>query len=206
MNRVRQWSLRFCVVSACVACGGAQTSTSHAADPLTAIEPEELFRRGEALARAQDYVRAEQYFNAAREQGIDDQRVLPQLMSVCVESSRISAAIGYAEPYLDRHPNDFHLRQLVATLYIGLEDYERAERHLREVLRSEPEQASTHYLLATVALRRNRASDADLHFARYIALEPEGEHAEEARHHLGREPRETVSVVSPPIQIPVRQP
>ena len=106
MTRYLHVSIAFLFATA--ACGGAQTSNAHAADPLTAIEPEELFRRGEALARAQDYVRAEQYFNAAREQGIADERVLPQLMSVCVESSRISAAIGYAEPYLDRHPNDFH--------------------------------------------------------------------------------------------------
>lgn len=200
---MRMVCLLLLIVCACG--GGTQNVAARNGDPLTAINPEELFRRGEALARAQDYVRAEQYFNAAREQGVADERVIPELMSVCVESSRISAAVGYAEPYLERHPNDFRLRQLVATLYMSLNDYVRAERHLREVLRSESEQASTHYLLALIAVHNNQTRDADLHFARYLALDPNGVHAEEAHHHLDQSARATADAPSS-IPMPVQAP
>jgi pilus assembly protein CpaF len=96
-------------------CGGTsvevQTSSSATtSDPLNDIEPSELFRRGVVLAQHGDFVRAEQYLLAARNRGFDEGRVIPPLMEVCVRASRLSAAIGYAEPYLESHPSDWPLR------------------------------------------------------------------------------------------------
>ncbi len=172
-----------CAAGLC-ACGAASSQQEEppVTDPLQTVTAQELYDRGVQLAAREDYVRAEQYFVAAIQRGHDETTILPRLLSACVRSSRLSAALGYAEPYLERHPDAWSLRLLVATIHMGLGENEQAHAALVRVLQDQPESAAAHYMFAVFA--RDQLSDAaasEASFRRYLELEPEGEHVLEAR-------------------------
>ncbi len=179
--------MRACLAAAVLtltACGAAQEgSPTTADDPLDSISGEELFRRGEILTQAGDFVRAEQYYAAAIRRGFPEERALPSLLRACVEGERLVAALSYAEPFLERHPTRWSLRLLVASIHMGLEHHAVAHDHLERVLRDAPEEPpEAHYFLGV--LYRDRLDDRDAaarHFERYLALAPGGPHTEEAR-------------------------
>jgi tetratricopeptide (TPR) repeat protein len=167
------------------ACGGAQHGSGEgdgSPDPLDTVEAAELYRRGRILAEQEDYVRAEQYLVAAIERGHSEDEVMPHLIASCVRSSRLSAALRYAEPYLEHNPGAWSLRLLVASIYMGLEQSDAAESQLGRVVLDRPEDATAHYLLAVIARDVRRDADRTVrHFQRYLELAPGGEHADEAR-------------------------
>lgn len=151
-------------------------------DPLASVRGSDLYRRGVALARAGDFVRAEQYLTTAIARGYPEARALPALLRVCVASSRLRAALGHAEPYLERNPDAWSLRYLVASIYLGVGEADRARESLERVIADAPDQAGPHYLLAIVL--RDELGDrpgAARHFASYLALAPRGPHAAEVR-------------------------
>ena len=165
-------------------CGGARPDAGQdSLDPLESVEARELYRRGALLGGAGDYIRAEQYIAAAIERGFPEDEAMPMLMQVCVEASRLVAALEYAEPYLLRHPDQWSLRMLVASIHLGLGHDERARDELIRVLEdADDEPAQAHYLLGT--LFRDELEDQQsslLHFRRYLELEPDGPHRDEAR-------------------------
>lgn len=193
-------------LAAAPGCGGASSQVAQEAipDPLDTVTGEELFTRATALAEADDYVRAEQYFLAAQERGISEDRVIQPLVAVCVRSSRLGSALRYAEPYLERHPTVWPLRLLVATILIGLEEPQAARTHLVRIVEDEPSQPVPFYMLAV--LHRDALGDApgaSEWFARYLALAPDGEHASEARsaiaHPFAREVRAEADVEPAPM-------
>ncbi|GAB4200389.1 MAG: hypothetical protein OHK0013_11370 [Sandaracinaceae bacterium] len=198
-------------------CGGpsvevrASTSTSTPPpDPLESVTPEELYRRGVVLSQHGDFVRAEQYLLAARGRGFDERRVIPALMEVCVRASRLSAAIGYAEPYLESHPDEWALRILIGSIHLGLGHLAEARAHLERALRDgQPEPAEAHYLLGHVLREQAELLEARHHFARYAELEPHGVHAEEVDAILREPPPHVAQPVPPairPTSTPVRLP
>jgi hypothetical protein len=180
-------------------CGGAasQGTTSVIHDPLEDTTSAELFQAGMEMAEAGDFIRAEQYLTAARDRGYPEDELIQPLIGACVRSSRMSAALSYAEPYLEHHPEDWRLRQLVATIQMGLDSSEAARLSLEHVVRDVPEEPVPHYMLAVLA-RDSLRDDAIMReqFARYLELDPEGPHAAEARDALG--------VGLPPATMPVR--
>jgi outer membrane protein assembly factor BamD (BamD/ComL family) len=156
-------------------------------DPLDTVTAAQLFEEGQRLARQQDFIRAEQYFTAAIDRGHPEDQVMPHLIAACVRSSRLSAALRYAEPYVERHPDAWPLRLLVATIQMGLGEVRRARTELERIIADHPDQPVPHYMLAVLA--RDQLADhelAEMHFRRYLALEPEGEHAAEARAAIAR--------------------
>ena len=166
------------------ACGGASTPAARTQrpDPLDQVEAQELFRRGQQLAQMGDYVRAEQYLVAAMERGVTEAQVMPELMEVCVQSSRYSAALSYAEPYLAGHPEDWRLRQLVASILMGLGRPNDAVRELERVVISAPQEPLPYFLLGVI--QRDHLSAPEVareRFIRYLELSPEGPHAAEAQ-------------------------
>lgn len=159
---------------------GGQTET----DPLKNISKEELFDQGIALARAGDMIRSEQYLAAAYDKGYNPEQVLPVLLAVCVQSSRLSAALNYATPELDHHPHNWSLRTVVASIHMGLENFERAEAEFVQALRDAPEtnRAPIHFQLASLYHDKlNQDEKAKPHYEAYLSLAPEGEHKDEAR-------------------------
>jgi tetratricopeptide (TPR) repeat protein len=146
------------------------------------VQGRQLFDQGIALARSGDLVRAEQYLAASTTRGMAEERVLPLLLEVCVAASRFRAAVAYAEPYLQRHPQAWRLRFLVATIRVGLNDSLAARRDLEEVLRAKEDHAEAHFVLASMLREHfNDPVGADPHYRRYLAIEPSGAHADEAR-------------------------
>jgi tetratricopeptide (TPR) repeat protein len=211
------------VVPVAEGCGGASpqaeaASDARASDPLNAVPAAELYRRGMILGQHGDFVRAEQYLLAARYRGFDEARVIPALMEVCVRASRLSAALGYAEPYLESHPTNWPLRILVGSIHLGLGHLAQARTHLERALRDgqetaardgHPEPAEAHYLLGIVMREQAELVEARVHFARYAELEPQGTHAEEVGAILAEPEPHQASPIPPtvrPASVPTRLP
>lgn len=170
------------VLGSTAGCGGALANGPPPGDALDSIEAAQLFHYGNQLANSGDSIRAEQYFSAAMERGYPETEVIPRLMVVCIEASRLSAALSYAEPYLERHTDDWALRLLVASVQMGLNQSGAARGNLQTVLDQRPDEPEAHYLMAV--LLRDRfleAEGSNEHFNRYIALAPAGDHVGEAR-------------------------
>jgi tetratricopeptide (TPR) repeat protein len=151
-------------------------------DPLGGVRAAELYKRGLAMAGGGDFVRAEQYLLSAVARGYPEDRVLPHLIRICVASSRLRSALRHAEPYLERNPDAWSLRYLVASLYLGVGDADRARESLEQVIADAPDQPDAYYLLGLVL--RDEVGDrpaAAGRFARYLDLAPDGEHAAEVR-------------------------
>jgi tetratricopeptide (TPR) repeat protein len=177
--------IKFCLSMLAMVAGCAsrqQASTLPTTDPMANVTGQQLFEAGMQLARSGDLVRAEQYLVASMQRGMAEARVMPQLISVCVQASRYRAAVNYARPYLDTHPRDWRLRYLVGAILAGLEDYQAARQQIEQVLADNERHAEAHYLLATLLRERfNDPQGADVHFRRYVEIEPGGVHVEEAR-------------------------
>ncbi len=173
-------------LAAAVATGGCASRqggpSAPTTDPMAQITGEQLFDAGMQLARAGDLVRAEQYLVASMQRGATEPRVIPHLVSVCVQASRFRAAVSYATPYLEAHPHDWRLRYLVGTILAGLDEFSAARRAFERVLADNERHAEAHYLLATLLRERfNDPAGADVHYRRYVEIEPAGAHVEEAR-------------------------
>lgn len=170
------------LLSACGANAAEERRELPASDPINDVPPDVLFHQGEALANEGDLVRAEQYMSAALDRGYPEEQGLPILVRVCVNGSRIRAALTYATPFLQRHPSNWALRFVVASLQLGLGHPEIARDELLRVIETAPNEAEPHYLLAvTLAEDLNDPASAAPHFARYVELAPHGAHYEEAR-------------------------
>ena len=103
-------------------------------------------------------------------------------MRVCIDSRKYRVAIEYAEPVLAKHPDDYRLRLVVASLYSAIGRPERARDHYAAVVKDHPDDSTAHFALGV--LYRDELKDRvreDAHFREYLRLEPEGKHAEEAR-------------------------
>lgn len=140
-----------------------------------------LVLRAHQFADAADYTRAEQYLNLATMHGGDPAQVMPLLIDVCVRDQRYRAALQYAEEHLRRHPREYRLRYIEATLLRALGDVAKSRQELQRVLDASPDYADAHYSMA-VLLRDQLGSyvEADRHFREYLRLSPSGPHAEEA--------------------------
>ena len=129
--------------------------------------------------------------------------VIPALVSACLRSSRLSAALSHAEPYLSRHPAQWQLRLLVGTVRLGLGEISAAEQAFARVVRDAPDEPAGHYLLAVLA--RDELSEPERareHFQRYLDLAPEGEHADEARASLTGRPAPIGAADAGPTRLP----
>jgi tetratricopeptide (TPR) repeat protein len=205
-------SYRFCSGLSCAIlltiCACAETTANTGgprainADPLERIEPAELFRQAEELAREGDPIRAEQYLSTAVQRGFPARRALPLLLRVCIASSRLGAALQYASPYLRLHPDDYHLRYLVAAVQLGLGRPAEARQELLRVLRDAPDYADARYLLGVVL--RDHSGDSDgaaEQFAAHQRLNAQGLHGAEVaawlREHARVEPESPATLTQP---------
>lgn len=144
---------------------------------LITPSPNELYRV--ALDRAQrgDFMRAEQYLNAARKAGYDEVTIVYWLVRVCLAAGRYHAALGHGTRHLAREPSNWRLRLVVASIREALGDPQGALNELEQVVRSHPSSALGHYRLAQAYLRHPLYADrARLHLRTYLALDPEGAH------------------------------
>ena len=150
--------------------------------------PDRLFAQWKAFAAVGDTTRAEQYLAAALAGGGDDHAIVPLLIEVCVADGRFRSAIEYAEPFVQKHPQDTHARFLLGTLYDGVGAFDRARAEYESVVASKPDAPDPHWALGI--LLRDEIKDpvlADTHFREYLRLSPSGEHTDETRASLLKE-------------------
>jgi tetratricopeptide (TPR) repeat protein len=147
----------------------------------------ELMQRGVFLADQGDDFGAEQYFVAARSAGYPEPRIVRELVHVCVGAGRLEQALTHAQSYLDRNPDDWALRHVLASIEFAKGDRLGARHELTLVLAEHPEHAESTFLLALV-LRDGFAdfAGATAIFQRYLELAPAGAHANETRAWLRR--------------------
>lgn len=168
-----------------VACGSKST-----APPLTpaaekAKNAQMLVEDGRAFAEAGDALRAQQYFAAALKLGADEKVVLPLLLRACVVQKNYRLAIEYAEAALARSPHNARLRLLSGTLHASIGETARSRERLERAADELADEAEVQFTVAVSF--RDDASDvvsADKYFRRYLALAPNGAHAEEAKSSL----------------------
>lgn len=179
------------VVLAVTAVGCVRSEETRVKNNVETMQREQtadkLLARGKAFASVGDLTRAEQYLAAALDAGGDPRKVLPPLISVCVDGKRYRVAIDYAEPHLKAHPQETKLRFLVGTLYLAVGDATAARARFDEVVATDPADGEAHYALGVVL--RDSEKDyvgADKHFREYLRLEPKGSHADDARASLLR--------------------
>jgi len=169
------------VFAQCAAPPSPKTQTLRP-DPLREKPAAQMYRQGLSLARAGDYMRAEEYLSAAKSRGYPEAEVIPQLLRVCFAASRIHAGLNYAKPYLKKHPRDWALRYLVASMLFAVTDYQAARRELEQVVHDAPKQPNAHFLLAVIFREHlSNPKKSEAHFHAYLTLAPQGQHAEEAR-------------------------
>ncbi len=150
--------------------------------PLASVSAEQLFKLGVGYARRGDTVRAEQYISSAKDRGYSESESVAWLVRVAVASARYNSALGYAEPYLRRHPGDWSLRFLIGNIHDALGDSERAKREFERVVREAPNEALPHYRLGILHADSFKHYDAAIpYFQRYLELAPTGRHAAEVR-------------------------
>lgn len=178
--------------AAATGCGPSPPSAADRLKDATAFRkeqaPDRLFAQGKAFAAVGDTTRAEQYLAAALAGGGDDHAIVPILIDVCVQDGRFRSAIEYAEPFVQKHPQDTRARFLLGTLYDGIGAFDRARAEYESVLASKPDAPDPHWALGI--LLRDEVKDpvlADTHFREYLRLAPSGEHADEARASLLKE-------------------
>jgi tetratricopeptide (TPR) repeat protein len=152
------------------------------------------------LLDAGDSLRAEQYALLALREGQPEEPVRSLLVHACLRSFRLRAALDYAEPFLRHHPGHARLRYLVATIQLALGQPRLARRELERVSGLAPAFPEAHYLAGVIARDTfGDAARAREAFERYLALTPDGEHAEELRAWLAEPP-------SPPEPVPEQPP
>jgi tetratricopeptide (TPR) repeat protein len=160
---------------------------------LRSVSAESLYRTGKSLSAQGDYVRAEQYLIAALARGAAEEKVLPVLLRACLEASRLRAAVGYAEPYLARHPDDWRLRYVLATVFSSLGEETQARDHLQRVMEDAPTFPDVFFTMGLMAQNELDFDSARKHFGKYLALAPQGPHAAEAREGLSRRPMQSLT-------------
>ncbi|MCU0658986.1 MAG: tetratricopeptide repeat protein [Polyangiaceae bacterium] len=178
--------MRWVVVAALLAAGCVKQPGAEMKGQLETVRREhtweKLYEKGRGFAAIGDQTRAEQYLAAALDAGGDGKKILPLLMSVCVEAKKLRVAIDYGESYLKKNPTDTKLRHLLGTLYLALGENQHAREQFEEVLRRAPDEAETHYALGVLLRDVDRdLVRADQHFRAYVRIKPGGVHAQEAR-------------------------
>ncbi len=177
-------------ISVLVGCLGlAMTACTHpAANPIESAAQSEttaanqLLQLGLDFSSQNDSLRAEQYLAAAIDEGADVDVALPPLLRACVDSGRFQAAAKYAEDNLGRVRARRETEMTLAGLLLALDKQPQALSHLQYVTRRYPDYAMGHFLLGRVLLEYSQDVErADVHFHKYMELDPSGKYFDEAQ-------------------------
>jgi tetratricopeptide (TPR) repeat protein len=170
--------LSIAVLSTLLGCATARPAPSNAAS----VAGGELVQRGVELARQGDDLGAEQYFDAAIKAGYPAPAATRLMVSSCLAGGRLERARSHAQRYVDRHPEDWIFHHMLASIEFAEGNGGQARAVLELLLDEHPEHAPSHFLLGLVL--RDQLGELDgarAAFEGYLALAPEGEHADEAR-------------------------
>lgn len=170
---------------------------------IQGVQWQQLLEDGERATVTGDFTRAEQYLFASLERGGPAETILPKLLRACVNARRYRAAVEYARPFLEAHESAWQLRFLVATIHLGLTEPLTARRHFELVLQYNPRHAEAEFMLGTLCREDLHDPEAaDRHFRAYLALDPDGIHADAARSGLLISVRPAQSEPQSPTPVP----
>ncbi len=177
-----------CLLALSTACMSGRQGPTGAPpdDPIANVGAAQLRSQGLAFARRGDLIRAQQYLSAAMQKGFDEQVVVPELVKVCVASSRLRAALAFAEPYLDRHPQDAGMQYVVGTIHMALGNLHRATEHLAGALEPGNLMHDAYFSLAMIAHERGQFDVEREKLEHYLDARPDGRYAAKAKTMLKR--------------------
>tara|TARA_R110002096_G_scaffold16898_1_gene57584 strand:- start:26678 stop:27256 length:579 start_codon:yes stop_codon:yes gene_type:complete len=155
-------------------------------DPIASVDAAELRAQGLGFARRGDLVRAQQYLSASMAKGFDPRVIVPELVKVCIASSRLRAALAFAEPYLMEHPEDAGMQYVVGTIHMALGNLQEASTHLDGALRAGTLMPEALFSLALVAEERGETDVVRTNLQRYLEGSPRGRYASRAKSMLAR--------------------
>ncbi len=180
----------FCLLLLSLGCGCHQTAVRRQDAEevaLSGLSSDELFEIALFQARRGDFLRAEQYLSAARQEGHSEFEVVYWLVRVCVSAGRFHSALAHASEHLRAHPSNWRLRLVVASIHEALGDLWSAQLQLESIVDAEPNRPLPRYRLAMLYRRLHAVSERAVpHLKAYLALEPDGPHAAEVRMVLDR--------------------
>lgn len=166
--------------------GCAHAAAAHSEPPRPTAE--QLYAVARVSEQRGDVLRAQQYYIAALEAGYDSRVLMPHLLGLYIADGQYRLAIARAKETLDLHGEDLSLRMLLAELYRAAELDVPAEREYQRVLDEQPNNARAHFQLASLLQHAGRdPGRADGHLRAFLALEPEGPSADDARGRLMKE-------------------
>lgn len=179
------WSV--CVLAACAGARPAEGSATGGAEAAR-LSGAQLLEMADVLSQRGDYVRAGQYLSAAQAHGVSDRQVIGRLLRLDSAAGQYRLAIEHAEAFLRKHPAELGVRECLAAFYAAIGSSVDAAREYERVLRERPDDPELHFALATL-LREAGIERArmDAHYRAYVALAPDGRHADEARAQLFEE-------------------
>ncbi len=182
--------MRTCALAALLllsACASQQRAKGPPpSDPIAIVSASELRAQGLGFARRGDLVRAQQYLSAAKERGFDERIIIPEIVKVCIASSRLRAALAFGEPYLARNPQDAGMQYVIGTIHMALGNLQEASTHLNGALRAGHLMPDARFSLALVARERGNVELVRTNLKAYLAESPEGRYASRARSMLAQ--------------------
>jgi tetratricopeptide (TPR) repeat protein len=175
---IQSWAfLGLFALTAC-ATSGAQRGD----EKFSRLDASELLAVASVLEQSGETMRAQQYLQQALRQGAAPKLAVPRLLRLYVADGQYRLAVDQAENYLRVHPRDRDVRRFLAALYGALDCHAQAVEQYARVLAAAPKDAQAHFALASTLHESGQEPlRADQHFRAYLALDPQGAHAEEAR-------------------------
>lgn len=155
-------------------------------DPIAKVGAAELRAQGLGFARRGDLIRAQQYLSASMAKGFDERIVVPELVKVCIASSRLRAALAFGEPYLARNPEDAGMQYVVGTMHMALGNLQEASSHLDGALRAGNLMGDARFSLALVAEKRGDVEVVRTNLITYLLESPKGRYASRAKSMLAK--------------------
>lgn len=167
-----------------VGCGATLNQPTKPAGPQYSPlkDPNAMIEHADAFAEMGDYTRAQQYYSAALAAGGKSSAIMPKLLKACIASGDLRLATEYAEQELARNPDDSKLRFVAGALQAQIGNRPTARKHLSQAAAQLKQNAKVQFAVATFF--RDDLQDrgeADPYFREYLRLDPNGEHAAEAR-------------------------
>lgn len=135
-------------------------------------DPEAILRLASIYEKAGESLRAEQYYEVARNLGVSHRRVGPALIRLAAKNGRYQIASDRARALLVEYPEQYETRLLLAQLDVLLDDPMAAERELRILLGLRPRRPDAYLALGRLYKEHGKPEQARASLLRYLELEP----------------------------------
>lgn len=137
----RMWRIGWLLLMTAGCAHNAQTAPRREVGVAQDVTPGALASRGLALLQHGDYLRAEQYLQLALRAGHPERPLIVPLLTTCIASSRLRAALMHADRHLARYPDNWRARFVKAALLRALGDVNQAEHEQARALADAPRAA-----------------------------------------------------------------